>query len=51
MDVQRTIKDLKKYPIAGVDLNLGAQHRVYKKNVGGGLLRDPDKIDKLLRLA
>ena len=51
MDVQRTIKDLKKYPIAGVDLNLGCPApRVYKKNVGGGLLRDPDKIDKLLRL-
>jgi len=34
---------------AGIDLNLGCPApKVYKKNVGGGLLRDPQKIDEIL---
>ena len=45
----RTIKLLQKYPIAGIDLNMGCPApKVYRKNVGGGLLRDPAKIDELL---
>ena len=45
----RTVKELLKHPIAGIDLNLGCPApKVYKKNVGGGLLRDPAKIDELI---
>lgn len=48
-DIIRTIGELVKYPIAGVDLNMGCPApRVYKKNVGGGLLKDPLKIDQIL---
>jgi tRNA-dihydrouridine synthase B len=37
------------YPVAGIDLNMGCPApRIYRKNVGGGLLRDPDKIDRIL---
>jgi tRNA-dihydrouridine synthase len=45
----RTIKLLQAYPIAGIDLNMGCPApKVYRKNVGGGLLRDPTKIDEIL---
>ncbi|MBL4575280.1 MAG: tRNA-dihydrouridine synthase family protein [Opitutaceae bacterium] len=45
----RTVKELVKHPIAGIDLNMGCPApKVYKKNVGGGLLRDVQKIDQLL---
>ena len=48
-DMVRTVKDLLAYPIAGIDLNMGCPApKIYKKNVGGGLLRDPDKIDELI---
>ncbi len=48
-DMVRTVKALLAYPIAGIDLNLGCPApKIYKKNVGGGLLRDPAKIDLLL---
>ena len=48
-DMVRTVKALLHYPIAGIDLNLGCPApKIYKKNVGGGLLRDPAKIDTLL---
>ncbi|MDI1337902.1 MAG: tRNA-dihydrouridine synthase family protein [Lacunisphaera sp.] len=48
-DMVRTVKDLLKYPIAGIDLNMGCPApKIYKKNVGGGLLRDPAKVDELL---
>lgn len=48
-DMVRTVRELLKYPIAGIDLNLGCPApKIYKKNVGGGLLRDPAKIDGLL---
>ena len=48
-DMVRTVKELLKYPIAGIDLNMGCPApKIYKKNVGGGLLRDPGKIDELL---
>lgn len=45
----RTVSDLLRHPVAGIDLNLGCPApKVYKKNVGGGLLRDPQKIDEIL---
>lgn len=45
----RTVKLLESLPVAGIDLNLGCPApKIYKKNVGGGLLRDPGKIDALL---
>ncbi len=45
----RTARELLDYPIAGIDLNLGCPApKVYKKNVGGGLLRDPGRIDEIL---
>lgn len=47
--LERTVHALLKHPIAGIDLNLGCPApKVYKKNVGGGLLRDPGRIDEIL---
>lgn len=47
--MERTVRLLLPLPIAGIDLNLGCPApKVYKKNVGGGLLRDPAKISDLL---
>jgi tRNA-dihydrouridine synthase len=48
-DMVRTVRELLAYPVAGIDLNLGCPApKIYKKNVGGGLLRDPARIDDLL---
>jgi tRNA-dihydrouridine synthase B len=48
-DLVRTARELEKYAIAGIDLNLGCPApRVYRKNVGGGLLRDPERIGGIL---
>jgi tRNA-dihydrouridine synthase B len=45
----RTAAELARHPIAGIDLNLGCPApKVYKKNVGGGLLRDPERIGAIL---
>lgn len=45
----RTARALASYPIAGIDLNMGCPAPlVYKKNAGGGLLRDPDRVDRVL---
>ena len=45
----RAVRELDGLPVAGVDLNLGCPApKVYRKNVGGGLLRDPAKIDSIL---
>lgn len=45
----RTVAELCRHPIAGIDLNLGCPApKVYRKNVGGGLLRDPARIDEIL---
>ncbi len=42
-------KRLQKLPIAGVDLNLGCPAPVvYRKCAGGGLLREPKRIDAIL---
>ena len=47
--LERTVALLVRHPIAGIDLNLGCPApKVYKKNVGGGLLRDPAKVDQIL---
>jgi tRNA-dihydrouridine synthase len=41
----RTAEALARHPIAGIDLNLGCPApKIYRKNVGGGLLRDPDRV-------
>ncbi len=48
-ELVRTAKLLKEHPVAGIDLNLGCPAPVvYRKNAGGGLLRNPDQIDRLL---
>jgi tRNA-dihydrouridine synthase len=45
----RTARELQEYPIAAVDLNLGCPAPVvYRKCAGGGLLRDPQKVDAIL---
>ncbi|MCI0536230.1 MAG: tRNA-dihydrouridine synthase family protein [Verrucomicrobiales bacterium] len=45
----RTAKELQNYPIAAVDLNLGCPAPVvYRKCAGGGLLREPEKVDAIL---
>ncbi|TYQ27458.1 tRNA-dihydrouridine synthase family protein [Pseudanabaena sp. UWO311] len=47
-DILRIAKQLANYPIAGIDLNLGCPApRVYRKNVGGGLLREPETIERI----
>jgi nifR3 family TIM-barrel protein len=47
--LKRTATDLRRYKVAGIDLNMGCPApKVYKKNVGGGLLRDPVKVDAIL---
>jgi len=47
--LERTVGELLRHPVAGIDLNLGCPApKVYKKNVGGGLLRDPARIDEIL---
>ena len=51
-DLKRTALDLQRYPISGVDLNMGCPApRVYRKNVGGGLLREPAKINQILTVS
>lgn len=48
-DLVRTAKELCQYNIAGVDLNMGCPvPRIYRKNVGGGLLREPETVDQIL---
>jgi nifR3 family TIM-barrel protein len=45
----RSALDILKHPAAGIDLNLGCPApKVYKKNVGGGLLRDPERIATII---
>ena len=50
-DLRRTVANIQKHslPVAGIDLNMGCPApKVYKKNVGGGLLREPAKVDSVL---
>ncbi|HXS67840.1 MAG TPA: tRNA-dihydrouridine synthase family protein [Candidatus Polarisedimenticolia bacterium] len=45
----RTARELQQYPIAAVDLNLGCPAPVvYRKCAGGGLLREPERVDSIL---
>src|SRR5260370_34444237 len=45
----RTARELQQYRIAAVDLNLGCPARVvYRKCAGGGLLREPQRVDNIL---
>lgn len=45
----RTARLLQKFPVAAIDLNLGCPAPVvYRKCAGGGLLREPEKIDAIL---
>ena len=45
----RTAKELQQYPVAAIDLNLGCPAPiVYRKCAGGGLLREPQRIDSIL---
>ena len=45
----RSAKELMQHPVAGIDLNLGCPAPiVYKKCAGGGLLREPERIDRIL---
>ena len=47
--LKRTTLQLLEYPVAGIDLNMGCPApTVYKKRCGGGLLREPEKIDRIL---
>jgi tRNA-dihydrouridine synthase B len=47
----RTVEELLRHNIAGIDLNLGCPApKVYRKNVGGGLLREPEKVAEILAL-
>ena len=50
-DLKRTVQAIEseELPVAGIDLNMGCPApKVYKKNVGGGLLRQPSKVDEIL---
>jgi tRNA-dihydrouridine synthase C len=45
----RTAKRLAELPVAGIDLNLGCPAPIVcRKNAGGGLLREPRNVDRLL---
>jgi tRNA-dihydrouridine synthase B len=45
----RTAKELQQLPVVAIDLNLGCPAPiVYKKCAGGGLLREPQRIDSIL---
>jgi tRNA-dihydrouridine synthase len=45
----RTAKLLQQFPVAAIDLNLGCPAPiVYRKCAGGGLLREPARIDAIL---
>ena len=45
----RTARELQEYPVVAVDLNLGCPAPVvYRKCAGGGLLREPQRVDAIL---
>ncbi len=45
----RTAKQLEQLPVAAIDLNLGCPAPVvYRKCAGGGLLREPKRVDAIL---
>lgn len=45
----RIAKELQQHPVIAIDLNLGCPAPVvFKKCAGGGLLREPDRVDALI---
>lgn len=45
----RAAKELQQFPVAAIDLNLGCPAPiVYRKCAGGGLLREPKRVDAIL---
>ena len=45
----RSARELQEHPVVAVDLNLGCPAPVvYRKCAGGGLLREPDRVDSIL---
>jgi tRNA-dihydrouridine synthase len=45
----RSARELAKYPIAGIDLNLGCPAPIVcRKDAGGGLLRNPETVNELI---
>ena len=45
----RTVNELQQYPVSAIDLNLGCPAPVvYRKCAGGGLLREPRRVDSIL---
>src|SRR5450755_4295162 len=45
----RTARGIQQHPVSAIDLTLGCPVPiVYRKCAGGGLLRDPDRIDRIL---
>lgn len=45
----RTARELQQHPVAAIDLNLGCPAPVvYRKCAGGGLLREPARVDAIL---
>lgn len=45
----RTARELQRHAVAGIDLNLGCPAPVvYRKCAGGGLLREPARVDAIL---
>jgi tRNA-dihydrouridine synthase len=45
----RTARELQQHPVAAIDLNLGCPAPVvYRKCAGGGLLREPRRVDAIL---
>jgi tRNA-dihydrouridine synthase B len=47
--LERSAQELLRHDVAGIDLNLGCPApKVYRKNVGGGLLREPEKVGQIL---
>ncbi len=48
-ELVKTARELRRHPVAGIDLNMGCPApKIYKKHCGGGLLRDPARIDRVL---
>ncbi len=45
----RTARELAELPVAGIDLNLGCPAPIVcRKNAGGGLLREPEEVNRLV---
>jgi tRNA-dihydrouridine synthase B len=45
----RTAQELQRHPVVAIDLNLGCPAPIiYKKCAGGGLLREPERLDSIL---